>query len=527
MRGLRRRVEWPALLVPAMLLAALPARAAAPAPAPTFDLLELRVEGNTVLTEREIDDVVYPFLGPGRTAADVEQARAALEAYYQKRGFATVSTVVPPQRPVDGVVVMQVVERPVGRLRVTGAHYVEPSVIRAGAPSLAPGTVPNLTAVQSDIVALNQYPDRSITPSLTEGRAPDTVDVDLKVQDKLPLHGSLTIDNQQSEDTTPLRLSANLSYGNLWQRGDTATIGYQVAPQNPADTNVTTTSYLFHVPGSKVSLLASYLHSNSNVTTVGSTDVVGKGDILQLRALVPLGTTNDFTHSLSAGVDYKNVTEAVGLSGQFSDTPVTYYPFNVAYQAGWTGAGSSTDVIGTLVWAFDVAGSSVAAFDAKRFDAPPGFIYLKADATRTQELPYGMQGYAHLEAQVSPDPLVSNEQLSVGGVDTVRGYYESEALGDYGGVGQFELRSPQLARYVGAPVDELRLHAFVDAGATAIHDPLPGQEASAALVSVGFGARFRVYDRFSGSVEDAIPLHDGPVTHAGTNRVLFSLTGDF
>jgi hemolysin activation/secretion protein len=152
---------------------------------------------------------------------------------------------------------------------------------------------------------------------------------------------------------------------------------------------------------------------------------------------------------------------------------------------------------------------------------------VKADASRTQELPYGMEAYGRIVAQVSPDPLVSNEQLSLGGVDTVRGYYESEALGDFGGAGQVELRSPSLSRYVHGPLTAVRVHAFLDAGAAAIHDPLPGQAASAALASVGVGARFRLYDHLSGAVEDAVPLHNGPVTHAGTNRVLFSLTGDF
>jgi hemolysin activation/secretion protein len=495
-----------------------------------FDLNELRIEGNTVLSEREIDDVVYPFLGPDRTAADVEAARRALEDYYEKtRGFATVSVVVPPQVPRDGVVVVDVIERPIARLRVTGAQWVTPSSIKAGAPSLAPGTIPNLNAVQGDILALNRLPDRTVTPSIQAGRAPDTVDVDLQVQDKLPLHGSLELDNRQSQDTTPLRLSGNLSYGNLWQRGDTATFGFQVAPQNTSDATVFTGSYLFHVPGSIVSLLANYIHSDSNVVTLGSTDVVGKGNILQLRALVPLGTTEDFSHSLSAGVDYKDVTENVGLAGQATDVPLTYYPFSVAYQAGWTGPNSTTDAIGTLVWAFRGLGSGAAAFDAKRFDANQNFVYVKADVSRTQELPYGLQAYGHLSAQVSPDPLVDNEQFSIGGLDTVRGYYEAESLGDYGGAGQLELRSPQLAGYLGrgTAVTSWRVHAFVDAGATAIRDPLPGQSPDATLASVGFGTRFRLYDHMSGSVEDAVTLRDGPVTRAGENRVLFSLSGDF
>ena len=86
------------------------ATAARPAPARAapqrhFDINEFRVDGNTVLTEVEIDRAVYGFLGPDKTAADVEKARATLEAAYQAKGYPTVSAEVPQQRVADGVVV--------------------------------------------------------------------------------------------------------------------------------------------------------------------------------------------------------------------------------------------------------------------------------------------------------------------------------------------------------------------------------------------------------------------------------------
>ncbi len=492
-----------------------------------FDLQELRIEGNTVLSDVEIEEAVYPFLGPDKTASDVEKARAALEDVYSKKGYATVSATIPPQEPVDGVVVIKVVERPVGRLRVVGAQYVAPRVIRGQATSLAPGKVPNLNDAQRDIVALNQSADLTVTPSLRAGRAPDTVDVDLKVEDKLPLHGSLELNNRRSQDTTPLRLNGNVSYGNLWQRGDSIGVGFQVAPQNYSDASVYTGSYTFRVPGSKVSILANYLHSDSNVVTLGSTDAIGKGDTVQIRALVPLGTMDDFTHSLSAGFDYKDVYQAVGLNGQTSSTPVIYWPFRVQYNAGWVGARSSTDLTGAVIWAFRGAGSNSFEFDQLRYKASTSFIYVNVDASRTQELPGGMQAYVHAATQLSPQPLVSNEQLSIGGADTVRGYYEAEALGDYGVLAQAEVRSPSLGRFLSTKIDSVRLHAFADVGQVDIRNPLAGQSASATMVSLGFGARFRVYDHLSGSVEDSFPLTNGPATPAGSQQVLFRITGDF
>ena len=62
-----------------------------------FDLLELRVKGNTLLDPKELGRTVYPFLGPKKTIDTVESARAALEKVYQGKGYQTVAVDIPEQ----------------------------------------------------------------------------------------------------------------------------------------------------------------------------------------------------------------------------------------------------------------------------------------------------------------------------------------------------------------------------------------------------------------------------------------------
>jgi len=504
--------------------------AAIPAPASEprhFDIDEFRVEGNTLLPDEEIEEAVYSFLGPDRTAADAEKARAALEDLYHKKGYPTVTAELPRQSIDTGVIVVTVTERKIGRLRVVGAHYFEPDVVRENAPSLAPGTVPNMNQVRRDIVALNQQADRTVTPVLKAGKAPDTVDVDLEVADKPPLHGSLELDNRQSADTTPLRLSGALRYDNIWQRGDSASFFFQVAPQNPSDALVFSGTYLFHIPGTKLALLASYLKSDSNVTSVGGTNVVGKGEIYGLRLLVPLTQEEGFIQTLSVGMDYKDFSQALTLAGQGSHVPLQYYPVTAMYQANWTAKQSQTDLSAGVVAGTRGLGDNDAAFDNNRYDAEANFFYLRGALSHTHELPWGMQAWARLQGQASAEPLVPNEQLSVGGADSVRGYLESEALGDSGAILQMELRGPSLAERFGPSVNDFRLHAFVDLAHATINDPLPEQTQSYTLGSVGAGLRVRLFDHLSGTLEDAFVLSNGAITKAGSNRVLFRVLGDF
>ena len=505
---------------------------AAPATAVAFDVAEIRVEGSTVLPQDDVEEVVYPFVGPGKTATDIEHAKAALQALYTQRGFDTVSVVIPPQHISAGnaaVVQLQVIERRVGRLRVTGAKYFLPSDVRVGAPSVAPGTVPNRQAILRDLTALNTLPDRQVQPSLRAGRHPDTVDVDLEVTDKYPLHGSLELNNRNNADTSALRLAASLTYGNLFQRGDSGTISYQVAPENVRDAEVTSASYLFHVPDSKLSLLLSYLHSNSDVTALGSTDVTGRGTSAGFRVLIPLGSTSNFSHSLSAGWDYKKYYELDTFvkTRTFTAAPVTYYPVSATYAADWTGERSTTDLSLGLEFGLSPLGSPQPAFDNKAFNAKPGFSIARATVTRQQDLPYGMQLWGSVTGQLTNDVLVSSEQVAAGGEDSVRGYLAAETLGDLGAYLQTELRSPSVAKYIGGPVGSWRFHLFGDAGVVNLTQAQVGQRSSYGLSSAGVGSRVNLWGYLNGVLQDAQTFDNGPNTRAGTNRVLFRVYGEF
>jgi hemolysin activation/secretion protein len=508
-----------------------PASAKAPPPV-SVQLDEIRVDGNTVLDPRAIEETVYPFLGPDRTATDIEHARAALAALYRDRGYQTVAVVTPPQRVTQGIVYLTVIEQPIERLRVVGARHVEPAVLKRQAPSLHKGKVPNFNAVKRDIARLNALPDRTVTPAFRPGRAPNTVDVDLDVQDSLAMHGTLELDNRRSVDTTSLRLNGSLSYDNFFQRGDTANIFFQVAPENTNDSRVLGGSYLFHVPDSVLSVLASYVNSDSNVTTVGDLSVVGKGQIATVQLQVPLGLQNNFIQSFTAAIAYKDLGEndILGAASQAPGSaqyPLTYYPVTLGYEGDWISDRSRTSLTAAVTLGLSGLGSQDAQFNDRRKYADQNFSYLRVNLSRTQDLPHGVQLYADASGQASADSLVSTEQFNLGGLDTVRGYLESEALGDQGADLQLEARSPSIAKYLSTHIDSWRFHLFADIGNVSIHRALIGQASSYTLSSVGIGTRVTLFGYLNASLEDAYLLSRGPDSQAGSDRVLFRLYGSF
>ncbi len=60
-----------------------------------FDIDEFRVDGADKLPQIDVEEAVYPFLGPNKNSGDVEKARAALEKSYHDRGLQTVSVAIP------------------------------------------------------------------------------------------------------------------------------------------------------------------------------------------------------------------------------------------------------------------------------------------------------------------------------------------------------------------------------------------------------------------------------------------------
>ncbi|MCL5059406.1 MAG: hypothetical protein M1449_02095 [Candidatus Thermoplasmatota archaeon] len=233
-----------------------------------FDLFEIRVEGNTVLPALLIERAVYPSLGEKKGIQDVEAARAALEKLYQDNGYLTVLVDIPEQEVKNGVVRLRVTEGRVERLRVTGSRYFSLGRIREKTPDLAEGSVPYFPDVQKQLAAVNRGGDRRVTPVLRPGRSPGKVEVDLKVDDRLPLHGSVELNDRYSANTTRTRLNANMRYDNLWQREHSLSLGVQTAPQEPAESTVFSATYVW--PTDKGNYLAAYgVISESDVAALG------------------------------------------------------------------------------------------------------------------------------------------------------------------------------------------------------------------------------------------------------------------
>jgi hemolysin activation/secretion protein len=104
-----------------------------------------------------------------------------------------------------------------------------------------------------------------------------------------------------------------------------------------------------------------------------------------------------------------------------------------------------------------------------------------------------------INAQLTPDSLLSLERFSLGGVDTVRGYRQNQIVTDNGATGSIELRIP----VTGNP-ETLQLTPFFEVGSgwnNRADNPDPQL-----IASLGLGIQWRISSSLEVQLDYGIPL---------------------
>ncbi|NJK92557.1 MAG: ShlB/FhaC/HecB family hemolysin secretion/activation protein [Blastochloris sp.] len=153
-----------------------------------------------------------------------------------------------------------------------------------------------------------------------------------------------------------------------------------------------------------------------------------------------------------------------------------------------------------------------AAYSNSRQFADARYTIYKFEAKRQTRLPYDFTLVTAFSGQMSDSNLLSNEQLNLGGYNTVRGYTENEVRGDSGYFSNIELRTPSVSfgELFDLPSykDGLQFLGFWDYGVVGNKVLLPAENRDAELSSAGFGVRYYVDRYFTLRVDYGFQLLD-------------------
>ena len=493
----------------------------------TFTIKRFVIEGSTLFSREELARALAPFTGRKRTSADVEGARDALESFFHEKGYPTVLVNIPEQTLQNKVVRLQVIENRVGSVNVTGNRWFSTEKVLRDLPSIAPGSVIYLPQLQQEANRVNRNPDFKIVPEMKPGKSPETVDMNVTVTDQSPWHGSLEANNRSSHDTTESRLLASLRYDNLWQREHSLSGSFQISPEKTSEVKVASGSYTMPAPWQFEDKMVLYgVWSDSKTAFSGGFKNLGKGFIVGGRGVLQLAPFGSYSHSAVLGLDYKDFQETSGMLDVEAgdEAPVKYLPVSAAYSAQLVDGSGVTSFNAGLNLSFRGMVSDPREFEQKRYRSRANYLTLTAGVERNQQLPGDFSLLVKVDGQVADQPLISNEQYVAGGVESVRGYKESEGSGDNAVHAGMELAAPDL---VGSPRARLVPYLFLEGAGLWVKSPLPGQDPRIGLMGTGLGVRGVLFGSLEYQADLGFALRDTAQTELGDPRLHLKVKWQF
>jgi hemolysin activation/secretion protein len=589
------------------------------APAPMgFEVQRILVSGNTLLPPEAIAEAITNAgaIGPKVTLEHIRQAATNLRRAYHERGWVTVAVSLPAQRLTNATVRLNVTEGKLAEVQVAGNQYFSSANVLHAFPNLQTNALLNSHLFQRDLDAANQNRDRQVYPTLGPGPEAGTSALVLRVQDRLPLHAHLEMDNYNTPGTPDWRVNAAVQYNNLWQRDQQAGLAYSFSPQefktagNTPDFGfnqplISSSSAFYRIPlaasdtigsqtasssrfgyqeatrqfllppaqtESELVLYASASASdtgvkwgppstiaNSNLTVVSrdSQQSVTKNANAGSQFRFPLLSGEHSRLTGFVGMDFKqaemsgystnnffysevitnlNLHSPTTISSNYStgkssaSSTAVYFPVNFGAEY------SATDPHGATMANLTFSGNFTrndAEFAKSAYATNARAIFGKAvlTASREQKLPAGCSLQARASAQAATGALIGNEQFALGGINSVRGYYEGDEYGDCGWNGSVELRTPywetrvaNVSKFVPA---WLRASVFTDCGESLLLEPASGAGPNLWLWGAGFGLSANVNNHVDARLTIAWPLLSTPNTERGEARANFSIGGQF
>lgn len=428
-----------------------------------------------------------------------------------------------------GILRIAVVEATLAQKVSTGSKWFGKGLLLRSLRARA-GRYINRVGLLNDVAILNQNPFMQNQAVLKRGDLPGTTTIDLRTEDTFPMRGFLGVDNTGTVQTGPWRWSAGINWGNAFFQGAQLSYQYSASFENIKTQPVQSGSFTMPLPWKHiVAVYGSY--SSTDVTIdAGTSSISNIGTQSQIspRYIIPIGKMyGKLLQNFTLGFDWvsSNLNYVQG-GNQVPANQTDVIQAMAGYQILLKDKLGQTSLSTDNYWSPGglVSKNSTEAFQSVDSRTQANYYYSVLSLQRQNVLPYGCSLLALFSGQLASTSLISNEQLSIGGFGSVRGYPQQILYGDQGLFFNLELHSPGYSifgltkslkdsKLDGVPAflqklgkDELMFLAFWDYGLVNSIQPLPGDPASYAITAVGVGVRYGIGSNYSLRCDLGFPL---------------------
>jgi len=443
----------------------------------------------TLLTEKEVADIVAPYQGRSVAIEELYALRRQLSEAYVRKGYVNSGAVIPDQEVAGGIIVFQEVRGNLTRIDITGNGHLSSGYIakRIASAAKEPLRVQNLQQV---LEVLQQDPlVQHVNARLTPGFNPGEAELSIEVKRSKSFQVTMGANNQGSVSTRGEQGTISVAHINLLGQGDAI---YADAGSSGGRT-IGSLAYSFPLTARNTRLEAAFSIDNSRIIEAPFDRI----DIKSKAMRGSLSLSHPWIHSSN-----QTLVSSVGLEKRHSESTLLGLPFS--FSPGDQEGKSNTTVVNLALeytvrsraQALALRGSfrqGVDLFNATiNKEGPDGraaaFLGQANYARRLGS--FGGELLFRWDGQFAIDPLLAIEKMPIGGLYTVRGYRENTYVRDNGVAASIEYRIPvRLGRAHEGPFDALnmRFAPFVDYGRAWDKDKALATSAAQDIYSAGVG----------------------------------------
>ncbi len=477
-----------------------------PGIAGTIRVDRFEFEGNTAFSDRELAEVTQQFAGRDITFAELIAAEAAVTQKYVAAGYINSGAVIPANQTFPrsgGVVKIRIVEGGLDEIAIAGnrrlnANYVRSRLQRATRRQLnRDRLLEALQILQLDPLIAN------ISAELQAGSRPENSRLEVRIKEADSFSAEVFADNNRSPSVGSFRRGIRINQGNLSGLGD----GLEVSYANTDGSNEFNGSYTVPVNPRNGTIRLAVGAASTNIIEepFDAAEIEGKSRTYELTYRQPIVEKPDRTLALG-----------IALSRQESDTFLLGEGF--ALSAGANDRGE-TRVSAVRFFQEYVQRSSRQVIAARsQFSLGTDFLGATANDTGPDSRFIAWRGQAQYVRLLAPEtllivrsdiqladrPLLSLEQIGIGGVQSVRGYRQDLLLTDSGAIASAEVRIPvwRAPKVKGL----LQIAPFIDLGVGWNHSGENSNSESDKLLGAGLGLVWQMGDRLNMRLDYGIPL---------------------
>jgi hemolysin activation/secretion protein len=500
------RENVPALPAPEFLPPQRPFFELPPAPPPrapgladqrSLPVKDVVVEGNTVLPAADLDALVQPYEGREVTLEELFRLKDEITLAYVNAGYVNSGATLPDQDVTDGTVRFKIVEGGLEAIEITGTKQLSSAFLEQRL-RLGAGPPLNVNTLQDRLQLLLQDPTiRKLEAQLLPGSQPGQARLAVTVEEE-PKRFSVVARgaNDQSPSIGANDVGLTFTWFNLFGRNDPLVLtgdlteGLQEASFYYS-IPLTARDLRFHIGGQI---------SNADVVDDDVEDLNIESSAKQITVGLGMPVIDTTTDRVGLDLSFNRERNRTYLLNEpFAFSPGTDDGRSdvsvLQFTQDWQNRGRRRAI--SLASTFNLGLPILGATDNPCCEEPSGdFFYWFGQGQLAHRL-FSDRDQVVLrgQAQIATDALLASQQYSLGGIDTVRGYFVNEVVRDSGFAVGLEYRYPLLDLWdrerIRGPEDmSLELVPFVDYGYGVNHHGNPEDVDSDTLASAGLGLRW-------------------------------------